>query len=480
MSLDFSWFADDMVLEILGHLPALDIVRYRRVCKRIYLASKERSVWVNAFLRSECPLPPLDLETAPVEKLEKTLVRMEIMHAKWTGSRPTRAQVRRNSFTRRIFCVMPPYLVQLNREENGSKIIWFHRDDPDQIVEEHQTRFSWRTGRHYDPESGALTIAEVQEESEGSDQKTIKVVRYEVTGEKSAISKTLENEIVWPNASRDDIAPAVSIKGDYVVIETDHPRTIYLAHLKTGKMALCPVHNSNHSMWNQLTERFVTPPLFIQVDHDQLAVFTLPTEEEWSSSDLTMLRKTHTGVFPRGFTNIHIFHRSATSFFVIGTTNEGQGFDREEPRTHLRLLIVDLDEHSSACHIREDDEYNVAGHMHHFSLAPCSPTSRSTLGLLGVRVPAPTHSPTGRRIARNTRAIQPFFLGIKVDFGREDSKKSSISLTELELLDSEAAEKGMSVECINYFDPYAGQIRLQERSPQGASVECVIVDYLST
>lgn len=31
MPLDFSFFADDMILEILGYLPALDIVRYRRV-----------------------------------------------------------------------------------------------------------------------------------------------------------------------------------------------------------------------------------------------------------------------------------------------------------------------------------------------------------------------------------------------------------------------------------------------------------------
>ena len=70
--------------------------------------------------------------------------------------------------------------------------------------------------------------------------------------------------------------------------------------------------------------------------------------------------------------------------------------------------------HDSRTDRRERIERRQLGSMTYFTLAPCS-VSRSTLGVLGVQVAAPTHIPTtGRRIARRTRATSPYNLGIKV------------------------------------------------------------------
>ncbi|KAF5360967.1 hypothetical protein D9756_005017 [Leucocoprinus leucothites] len=481
MSLDFSWFADDMVLEILGHLPALDIIRYRRVCRRIYLASKERSVWVNVFLRSECPLPPVDLEKAPTEKLERILVRTEIIYAKWTGARLTNPRAQRKELSHhRAYCIMPPYLVVRETHESGGiKLVWLYLADPRQRMGEHITSFGWGSCQHFEPESGILYIAEVQEQAE-DDQRKIKIVQYEVTGKDNSISKTLEHDMELPNASSADI-PSLRIQGGYLIIGVDHSQSIHLVHITSGKMVICPTQGINAiTPWGHFTNLHLTTSHLIQVDNHQrsLSVFKLPSAQELSGPGSILLKKTHHGSFPHIFNETCVYHRSDTSFFVVGTTEEGHLYE-EGARTHVYLLIVDLDEYSSACHIHEHDEYNVAGHKMYFSLAPCSAISRSTLGILGVQVPPPTHTPSGRRIARRTRGFEPYYLGVKVAFGREGYEKPSISLTQIDLLDAEAYQTGKRVESINYFDPYAGQIILHERNAQDTLANCVILDYVS-
>lgn len=153
MALDFSFFADDMVLEILGHLPALDVVRYRRVrfsnmlfsliaraffwqvCRRIFQASNEQSVWTNVLLRTECPLPYAELKSISLRDLEKLLVRMEIMDAKWLGARPTAPREYRNTLSQEQFSynslygLMSTYVVLSRQKTNVTTFTWYRRDD---------------------------------------------------------------------------------------------------------------------------------------------------------------------------------------------------------------------------------------------------------------------------------------------------------------------------------------------------------------
>ncbi|KAF9452896.1 hypothetical protein P691DRAFT_131922 [Macrolepiota fuliginosa MF-IS2] len=84
--LDFSSIPDDILLEIFAYLPAQDILRSRRVCRRILAVTNERFVWDRVLWRTDAPLPndirPLH---TPVTDLEKALARAERMDKIWSG-----------------------------------------------------------------------------------------------------------------------------------------------------------------------------------------------------------------------------------------------------------------------------------------------------------------------------------------------------------------------------------------------------------
>jgi hypothetical protein len=138
MSLDFLSLSDDAILEILGHLTALEVIRCRSVrrtrvfcyqvtdqrsqqtCRSLYWASKERSVWLNVSMNTKFPLPPTDLHTMSTHHLETMLTRVEIMYAMWTGTRPVKLHVSEasdggpeDSPDRLSYCrLMPPYIAR--------------------------------------------------------------------------------------------------------------------------------------------------------------------------------------------------------------------------------------------------------------------------------------------------------------------------------------------------------------------------------
>ncbi|KXN81777.1 hypothetical protein AN958_03703 [Leucoagaricus sp. SymC.cos] len=442
MLLDFSWFADDMVLEILGHLPALDIIRYRRVCRRIYLATKERSVWVNVFLRAECPLPPVDLATATVRELESVLVRMEIIYAKWTGTRTTN----------------PRWNLPL---------------------------------RYYDRESGAFYIASTRIREQNPKHREIKIVRHQVI--ESVVVKTLERDIDWSNPPSNEISVSLLVQGGYLILDTPafYTQTIAMVHVDTGRFVHCPVHHDEDTDGFDdetgmfFNSRHITSSHVIQVTGSELAVFKLPsTEQLSSSSEPILLEKTQAGSLPRLYNNLSIFRRSDTCFVIVGlfavqgVTNWREQVHGDKEYIHIQLLTLNLDELSSSCEIREEDTYEAKGRMGSFYLAPCSALSRSTLGLLSVRVPPPTHTSQGFRIARRSRASSYYHLGVRITLAHEGYEKPSITLRELDLLPGGHPER--NVASIHSFDPYAGLVLLEEREDEpGTSNKLAIADYVS-
>jgi hypothetical protein len=146
----------------------------------------------------------------------------------------------------------------------------------------------------------------------------------------------------------------------------------------------------------------------------------------------------------------------------------------------LHFLTLVLDEYSSTCQVREEFFYDVKGELGSFFLAPCSTTSRSTLGLLTVGVLPPTHTPSGVRIARVSSAVRKYDLAVVVKFGREDYEKPTILLTEVDLLPHDHPEE-IGITTLS-FDPYAGQVvlkQLHRRSSLNRTSEQIVVDYIS-
>ncbi|TFK40777.1 hypothetical protein BDQ12DRAFT_721394 [Crucibulum laeve] len=78
-------FPDDILYEILSRLPVLDIIRLRRVCKRILNASYERCIWLNVYRNSDFLLPDGPFPSQCARELEKLLVRAALVRRGWAS-----------------------------------------------------------------------------------------------------------------------------------------------------------------------------------------------------------------------------------------------------------------------------------------------------------------------------------------------------------------------------------------------------------
>lgn len=232
---------------------------------------------------------------------------------------------------------------------------------------------------------------------------------------------------------------------------------------------------SRYDNSNDPARHFMTTTHFIQLFSSKLAFSKLPTAMELKDS-VQPLRETHIGTLPRNFDRLHFFSRSASSFVALGIAYNYHRENFHENAFHIYLLTLNLDKHTPTCQIREDFVYEVKGTLQSLFLAPCSLSSRSTLGILTVEASLPTHTPSGRRIARTFRTARAYHLAMRVDFGIEGQSAPSITLTEIDFLPGEEKET-----VIRSFNPYAGQVVLgvHEYPRAYSPVELVIVDYVS-
>ena len=188
----------------------------------------------------EYPLPFVDLEKTATDELEKIIVRTEIVHAKWTGSRFISPRVLVRNVQSSICCVMPPYLAKATSNPNGSKTVWSDEDYVQQQKEEHMFPSGWCVCRHLEPETRTLYIAEVQEQAGGTGQTKVwvhttrgsslsksrllhkprKVVKFRVVGKENKISRMSEYDIDWPDAPTMAF-PELLIQGGYLVVTMD-------------------------------------------------------------------------------------------------------------------------------------------------------------------------------------------------------------------------------------------------------------------
>lgn len=143
-----SWvtFQHSILFAIEGYVALLLILRIlnqseRQVCRRVYLASKERCIWVNVFARTKCALPPVDLNATTTQELERMVLRAEIMDAKWTGSRRPAPQFYQSPLPRgRSFFVgsMGRCTVLAHQTAGETRYAWYQtRNLEDPIFEYH-------------------------------------------------------------------------------------------------------------------------------------------------------------------------------------------------------------------------------------------------------------------------------------------------------------------------------------------------------
>jgi hypothetical protein len=142
-----------------------------QVCRRILLASKERSVWINAFSVARCPIPDVNVNTMSTEAIESLLVRMEIMDAKWSGIRPTvPREIGASSQPSAEHCVsMPPYVLFIDSDSNCDSYRWYRVGNLETPVLEYQHERSIRC-HATDPSGNTLIIAYMESPDESPDQ----------------------------------------------------------------------------------------------------------------------------------------------------------------------------------------------------------------------------------------------------------------------------------------------------------------------
>lgn len=144
---------------------------------------------------------------------------------------------------------------------------------------------------------------------------------------------------------------------------------------------------------------------------------------------------------------------------------------------------MNLNQHSPACDIHEDFCYEAKGTFLSYALAQCSSTSRSTLGILSLRGRPPTHTATGRRIARTSTRYSQYHLGVRIDFGVEGYLSPKIDLMEIDLV---ALNDTMEIALVNYFNPYTGQViidvreRMQFVESFSFGKKMIVTDYASS
>ncbi|KXN82313.1 hypothetical protein AN958_02721 [Leucoagaricus sp. SymC.cos] len=243
MTSGFDLLPNDVIFEILSNLSAIEIARCRTVCRRIFEGSKTRYVWINVFRRAECLLPPLDLNTVPLPELERIVIRMEIIDAKWTGTRLLAPRIYEDFLESTgdvVVCVMPPYIV---RGCSGLRPVtaWFHKDETTgRKVFEHRAPEGWKTTRYFSAENGALYIVSISGTK-------FAITRYQVFGNDSHIIKMLEHNIDVPAVKHPrTVSKISSCMGGYMLI---FPPDVYpgesdmkIIHLDTGRLFSCPLH----------------------------------------------------------------------------------------------------------------------------------------------------------------------------------------------------------------------------------------------
>lgn len=213
----------------------------------------------------------------------------------------------------------------------------------------------------------------------------------------------------------------------------------------------------------------------IQLEGFELAFYELPSKKELENPNvpIKVLRKSHTGTLPSQLNALHFFPRSPNCIVAVGLVDNRH--EIQASNLHIHFLTLDLEQHSSVCRVQTTSTYEIVGSLRSFHLVPCSSSSRSALGLLTVEAPLPTHTPSGRRIARSSKAPRVYHLAVRVDFGLEGRIAPSITLGEVDLTVNNPGRWTK----VRAFDPYAGQILLEEYedSEGRPGNELVVVDY---
>lgn len=238
---DFSLFADDMVIEILGYLSALDIIRYRRVCRRIFQASQERCVWVNVFWRTKCALPSICLDNTSTQQLERILVRAELMDASWTGVRSVISEARRTASARDRFSYvgsMGCFAVVVRHLSDEVIFTWCQEEALDNPSLEYRipaSRFLQDMIYRLELGSNVFHLAYVfgEEHSRFTSFKHLKIVSFKI----SEISSTpyVDFEHIIPLRAPITQTPRLLIHDGYLILQ-DHPGSsaVQLFHIVTG------------------------------------------------------------------------------------------------------------------------------------------------------------------------------------------------------------------------------------------------------
>ncbi|KAJ3575343.1 hypothetical protein NP233_g1153 [Leucocoprinus birnbaumii] len=454
---------DDVFIEILGHLPALTVLRCRTVCRRFYLVSKIRSVWIKVSRMTKYPSPPIELKSLPTPELEMRLAQAENTYERWNDPRPSTFRFRKGlslssptpgSCIISFYGNMLPYFV-LVTQGMPRLTVWYHKGSST-VVFEHELPISCgQVVRHIDPRTGALYIVGVQPNSDEDDYmtKTIKVIKFEVS-RAGAITSTLEYEFLWrsPNIIQVHLAGRHMILAELIA----SPQISTLIDLETRQTVLYSLPDEKLSgLIRWMDVAYQTPsPFILQINKGtRFFLLTPPSSKFPQDSEALNFQNTFHGALPNLLNRrVYTLPYSDNSVLLVGVNPQGAR------SMNLQLILITLEDDTPTCKLIQSIPFQ--GICVSFFIAPCSTYSESTLGILSVG-PAFVPDRSGDK-----------HYAVTVHLGRGGtSGKPSLATREMDL---------SITGTIRSFEPYLGQILLEDMHERGQSSQLIEMDFALT
>ncbi|KAJ3573173.1 hypothetical protein NP233_g2594 [Leucocoprinus birnbaumii] len=485
--MDLSSLPQELILEILAHLPAVDIIQCRRVCRRFLFAARDRYVWTSVFWRTEYPIADIDIASVPTAELEKILIKTEVMVMTYLeGTR--RKQPRTTWITypeipgqvTRYAGLMGPYVVLCQIRTLEWTYSWYHKHDVRRPVYEFTHQVSERIKKSFLEASstcvaddGMACIAYVQDNGcfdsfHGLPYLVVK--RFKLKG--GTVTPILKRTFSLSDVPLGEPWSFynLSFSGGYVILYGGNgPLGIstHLFHINSGKTSILATQHSALSFYSE--ESFVSSSYLIKCTQDGPEPLQLPIIQEpaYSPSTIRLGNESLSLALPNQllYECPNLIPRSPHTFVGVYI---GDCIINSTPLiTSGSSRVVGLHIDASKRRIYQAQSLMKLGSSNRDTkckMIPCSPSSRSALGIVTVE---------------DESHLRPVQYVIKLDFDGEGSTwPCRVTSTRMNVL-AGIPLRGRAVE-MNSFDPYTGRVAYdvwETGRPVGSPNGLLVLDF---
>ncbi|KAF9463636.1 hypothetical protein BDZ94DRAFT_1308546 [Collybia nuda] len=308
LTLEFEQFANELLYEVLSHLRIEDIIRSRRVCKRLQEATHQRVVWSGAYQNSKLLIPEGPTSTQTAKDLEDILVEAAKIRRKWSTVSEAQAVSRKSlevpsSYIYDVAMISGHYLVVATQTE----ISWYdlNKDGKEQLgapIAIYQKENLISAGMQ-------LLSVQVNANREGKDiayvafasNRCIKVLKVRLPPSTASI----ENAAEFPQLNYFPVR--FVLENDFLLVIKEFQSDedpIDLFHIPTKRKYLVPMHGRVHNLsdLNYVNYMITSTHLIMTfpITHEgksEVELFKLPISHTASSS-VSRVAISHKAVYP--------------------------------------------------------------------------------------------------------------------------------------------------------------------------------------